>query len=117
MSTLQQSKFCRAKKSITEESGRPGTRRSRVGCPAVVEPCTKRTVPAVFAGSPAHFSNRNSFTLPSLFVQWSWPLIAAVAVLVVSFMCCLLHLLQRMASSEWSKDRIGYTHHSPCAAR
>ena len=66
MSTDQQSKPRRAKKSIAEESGRPGTCRSKVGCAAIDEPCTNRIVPAVSFGSPAHFSNRNSFTPPSL---------------------------------------------------
>ena len=60
-------------------SGRPGTCRSKVGCEAIDEPCTNRIVPMVFAGSPAHFSNRNSFTPPSLLVQCSSPLIARPA--------------------------------------
>src|SRR4029077_4341127 len=85
MSTHQQSKFCRAKKSITEESGRPGTCRSKVGCAAMDEPCTNRMVPAVVFGSPAHFSNRKSFTPPSLAVQCSSALMAAVAEVATSF--------------------------------
>src|SRR5262245_15551918 len=36
----------------------------------------------LLAGSPAHFSNRNSFTPPSLVVQWSSPLTAAVGLLI-----------------------------------
>src|SRR5579862_2671216 len=83
MSTHQQSKFCRAKKSITEESGRPGTCRSNVGCAAIDEPCTNRIVPAVCFGSPAHFSNMKSLA-PSLVVQCSSPLIAAAG-FVISF--------------------------------
>src|SRR5580658_9967983 len=86
MSTHQQSKFCRANQSITEESGRPGTCRSNVGCAAIEEPWTNRIVPVLFAGSPAHFSNRNSFTPPSLVVQCSSPLIAAAEIVVISFM-------------------------------
>src|SRR5215467_1939106 len=62
---------------MTEESGRPSTRRSKVGCDAIDEPCTKRMVPTVVFGSPAHFSNMNSFTLPSLLVQCSSPRMAA----------------------------------------
>src|SRR6202043_4042703 len=87
MSTHQQSKLCRAKKSITEESGRPGTCRSNVGCAAMDEPWTNRMVPAVCRGSPAHFSNMNSFA-PSLLVQCSSPLIAAAG-FVISF---IVHL-------------------------
>src|ERR1700735_4715368 len=86
MSTHQQSKFCRAKKSITDESERPGTCRSKVGCPAIDEPWTNRMVPTVLVGSPAHFSNMNSLAAPpSLVVQWSSPLMAAAG-LVISFM-------------------------------
>src|SRR5215831_15741567 len=70
---------------MTDESGRPGTCRSKVGCEAIDEPCTKRTVPMDLAGSPAHFSKRNNFTPPSLVVQCSSPLIAAVG-LLISFM-------------------------------
>src|ERR1700720_2073478 len=87
MSTHQQSKFCRAKKSITDESGRPGTCRSNVGCAAIDEPWTNRMVPAVFAGSPEDFSNRNSLA-PCLVVQCSSPLIATAA-FVISF---IIHL-------------------------
>src|ERR1700681_4863102 len=101
MSTHQQSKFCRAKKSITEESGRPGTCRSNVGCAAMDEPCTNRMVPAVFAGSPEDFSNRNSLA-PSLVVQCSSPLIAAAG-FVISF---IMHLINE-------SDVVGRDHLSP----
>src|SRR5580704_7801717 len=84
MSTHQQSKFCRAKKSITEESGRPGTCKSNVGCAAIDEPWTNRMVPAVCFGSLAHFSNMNSFA-PSLVVQCSSALIAAAVEVATSF--------------------------------
>src|SRR6478672_9255152 len=80
MSTHQQSKPSLAKCSIADESGRPGTCRSKVGCEAIDEPCTNRIVPILLAGSPAHFSNRNSFTPPSLVVQWSSPLIVILAI-------------------------------------
>src|SRR5580704_11826864 len=86
MSTHQQSKPRRANQSMTEESGRPSTCRSKVGCEAIDEPCTNRIVPEVCFGSPAHFSNMNNFTLPSLVVQCSSPLIAAAEIVVISFM-------------------------------
>src|SRR3982751_49037 len=72
MSTHQQSYPCLAKYSIAEESGRPGTSRSKVGCDAIEEPCTKRIVPFVFAGSPATLFHMKSFTSP-LLVQCSVP--------------------------------------------
>src|SRR5580658_1452794 len=102
MSTHQQSKFCRAKKSITDESGRPGTCKSNVGCAAIDEPCTNRIVPAVWFGSPAHFSNMNSLAPPSLVVQWSSPLIAAAG-FVISF---IVHLINE-------SDVVGLDHLSP----
>src|SRR5215469_302128 len=77
MSTHQQSKPRAAKKSMTEESARPGTCRSKVGCDAIDEPCTNRMVPAGPAGSPAYFSNRNRRTSP-FWVQCSSPRIAAI---------------------------------------
>ena len=52
MSTHQVSKPRAANQSITEESGRPGTCRSKVGCDAIDEPCTNRMVPAGPDGSP-----------------------------------------------------------------
>src|SRR3974390_3489263 len=87
MSTHQQSKPRLANHSITEESGRPGTCRSNVGCDAIEEPCTKRTVPLAAAGSPENFSHKKSFTL-SLWVQCSLPTTcaAAVADVLTSFM-------------------------------
>src|SRR3974390_1253199 len=82
MSTHQQSKPSLAKGSIADESGRPGTCRSKVGCEAMEEPCTNKMVPMVLAGSPTHFSNRNSFTPPPFVVQCSSALIAAVGLLI-----------------------------------
>src|SRR5512141_2653368 len=64
---------------MAEESGRPGTCRSNVGCDAIEEPCTNKMVAALLAGSPAHFSYRNSFAPPSLVVQCSSPLIGFLA--------------------------------------
>src|SRR5882672_2178924 len=80
MSTDQQSKPRAANQSIAEESTAPGTCRSKVGCEAIEEPCTNKMVPMLLAGSPAHFSHRNSFTLPSLLVQCSSPLMAILAI-------------------------------------
>src|SRR5256885_4010696 len=57
---------------MAEESGRPGTSRSKVGCEAIEEPCTNRIVPWVFPGSPATLFHRNSLTSP-LLVQCSVP--------------------------------------------
>src|SRR6266436_6110041 len=71
MSTDQVSKPRAANQSMTEESGRPGTCRSKVGCDAIDEPCTNRMVPA-FSGSADRFSHRNSRTSP-LLVQCSSP--------------------------------------------
>jgi hypothetical protein len=77
---------------MTDESGRPSTFKSKVGCDAIDEPCTKRTVPAALFGSAPHFSNMKSFTLPSLLVQCSWPPMAAAR--DASF---IVHLLEIVA--------------------
>src|SRR5580658_3458306 len=58
---------------MAEESGRPGTSRSKVGWLAIEEPCTNRMMPLVCAGSSSHLFHRKSFTLPSLLVQCSVP--------------------------------------------
>src|SRR6266550_4352217 len=78
MSTHQQSKPRAANQSITEESLRPGTCRSKVGCEAIEEPCTNRMVPAGPVGSLAYFSHMNRRTSLPLLVQCSSPRIAAV---------------------------------------
>src|SRR5258707_714745 len=75
MSTHQVSYPRAAKKSITEESGRPGTCRSNVGCEAMDDPCTNKIRPAGPDGSPAFLFHRNSFTPPFLVVQCSVPVI------------------------------------------
>src|SRR5271169_541438 len=85
---------------MAEESGRPGTCRSKVGCEAMDEPCTNRMVPMLFAGSPAHFSNRNSFTPPSLLVQCSAPVIGWV----ISFICHLLLLGRNCFACDHSRN-------------
>src|SRR3569623_3054574 len=99
MSTDQQSKPRLAKKAIAEESGRPGTWRSKVGCEAMDEPCTNRIVPRVFAGSPRHFSNMNSLAAPpSLVVQCSSPLMAGV---VMSFIAdCLVDVTDVVVADD-----------------
>src|SRR6266850_1046398 len=75
MSTHQQSKPRAANQSIAEESERPGTCKSKVGCEAIDEPCTNRMRPAGPDGSPAYFSHRNRRTSP-LLVQCSSPRMA-----------------------------------------
>src|ERR1700716_742780 len=83
MSTHQQSKPRAANQSIAEESGRPGTCRSKVGCEAIEEPCTNRIVPVLWPGSTAHLFHRNSFTSP-LSVQCSVPVRRACSFISLS---------------------------------
>src|SRR6266852_3499117 len=71
----QASKPRSANHSIAEECGRPGTCRSKVGCEAIEEPCTKRIVPRVLAA--AVLRQRKSLTSP-LRVQCSVPFIGSV---------------------------------------
>src|SRR5450755_536699 len=75
MSTHQQTKPRRANQSITDECGRPGTTRSKVGCDAIDEPCTNNTA-GLPSGLPTYFSHRNRRTSP-LFVQCSTPVTGA----------------------------------------
>src|SRR5438045_8624416 len=58
----QVSKPRSANHSITDECGLPGTCRSKVGCEAIDEPCTKRIVPR-FA-LPEVLRQRKSLTSP-----------------------------------------------------
>src|SRR6266446_2700283 len=102
MSTHQVSKPRAAKKSIAENSLRPGTCRSKVGCEAIDEPCTNRIVPRVCAGSPAHFSHMNSFTSLPLLVQCSSPRMAALG--VTGLFIVWLRLLCRLAARAAPKD-------------
>src|SRR3954468_20298469 len=97
MSTHQVSYPCLAKYSIAEESDRPGTCRSKVGCDAIEEPCTNRMVPAGPDGSPAYFSHRNSRTSAPLLVQCSSPFTAVVGGESGLF---ILVLLQALAASR-----------------
>src|SRR5215510_2823589 len=74
MSTHQQLKPRCANQSITDESGRPGTVRSKVGCDAIDDPCTNSTA-GLPCGESTNFSHRNRRTSPSavfLWVQCSW---------------------------------------------
>src|SRR6187200_2532650 len=73
MSMHQVSKPRCANQSITEESGLPGTVRSKVGWPAIDEPWTKKMVPLVAWPEGGSFCHRNSLTSPFL-VQCSTPL-------------------------------------------
>jgi hypothetical protein len=59
MSTLQHAKPRRANQSMTDESGRPGTVRSNVGCDAIDEPCTNSTT-GFPSGESTNFSHRKS---------------------------------------------------------
>src|SRR3954469_4248915 len=70
----QVSKPRSANHSITEECGRPGTSRSKVGCEAIEEPCTKKSV-AFGAPAADGLCQRKSLTSP-LRVQCSVPFIA-----------------------------------------
>src|SRR5258706_1388951 len=63
MSSAQVSKPRSANHSITDECGRPGTCRSKVGWPAIDEPCTKRIVP--LEATVAGFCQRKSRTSPA----------------------------------------------------
>src|SRR5881409_143955 len=65
---------------MTDESGRPGTVRSNVGCDAIEEPCTNNTA-GLPAGVTAYFSHKNSRTSP-LWVQCSTPVTRVPAALV-----------------------------------
>ena len=78
----QVSKPRAAKKSIADESGRPGTCRSNVGWEAIDEPWTKRIVPFASRGATALFRHRNNRTSP-LRVQCS--VLRTVAVFACSF--------------------------------
>src|SRR5689334_15621002 len=84
MSTLQHTKPRHASQSMTEESGRPGTVRSNVGCDAIDEPCTKSTT-GLPCGDPTNFSQRNRRT-SRLNAQCSTPstLESVVAALSIS---------------------------------
>src|SRR3990172_4188612 len=80
----QASKPRAANQSMTEESGRPGTVRSKVGWEAIDEPCTKSTVPLGVVPAGGGFCHRNSLTSP-LRIQCSSPTILAEAECCMQF--------------------------------
>ena len=82
MSTHQQTKPRRANQSMTEESGRPGTVRSNVGCDAIDEPWTNSTA-GLSSAEPTNFSHRKRRT-SSLRAQCSTPVTGAVAATFVT---------------------------------
>ncbi len=65
---------------MADESERPGTWRSNVGCEAIDEPCTNRMVPRGPGEAPAAFSHRKRRTSP-FFVQCSRPTMLGSAVM------------------------------------
>src|SRR5881409_1327928 len=77
MSTHQLTHPRRANQSITEESGRPGTARSNVGCDAIDEPCTNSTA-GLLSGESTYFSHNNRRTSP-LCAQCPTPVTSASA--------------------------------------
>ena len=77
MSTHQQTKPRRANQSITDESARPGTDRSKVGCDAIDEPWTNSTA-GFPVGAPTYFSHRNKRT-SRLLAQCSAPVTVKLA--------------------------------------
>src|SRR6266702_2059830 len=86
MSTLQQAKPRRANQSITDESGRPGTVRSNVGCEAIDEPWTNR-IAGLPSGESTYFSQRKSRTSPSgvrFDVQCSTPVTFTLVIMMRS---------------------------------
>src|SRR4029079_5805526 len=72
---VQVSKPRSANHSIAEECARPGTWRSKVGCEAIDEPCTKRMVPRALPAGACLFQ-RKSLMSPFR-VQCSVPFIVA----------------------------------------
>src|SRR6516165_979703 len=62
---------------MADESARPGTCRSKVGCEAMDEPCTNKILPAGPEGSPACLFHRNRRTSLPFSVQCSSPRMTA----------------------------------------
>src|SRR3954454_5405900 len=82
MSTDQQVKPRCANQSITDESARPGTLKSKVGCDAIDEPWTNNAA-GLPSDVPTYFSQRKRRTSP-LCVQCSLPVTVALLLIVVS---------------------------------
>src|SRR5438128_9210348 len=78
MSTDQQVKPRCANQSITDESARPGTLKSKVGCDAIDEPWTNNAA-GLPSDVPTYFSQRKRRTSP-LCVQCSLPVTASLIV-------------------------------------
>src|SRR5690348_1904022 len=73
---------------MAEESERPGTKRSNVGCAAIDEPCTKKIVPRAFVPGAGLRFQRKSFTSPFA-VQCSVPPVQLVVVpSAIAFLRC-----------------------------
>src|SRR3954465_16038624 len=64
-----------ANHSMADECGRPGTCRSKVGCEAIDEPCTKKIVPRAVPDATG-LCQRNSLMSPFL-IQCSEPFMDA----------------------------------------
>src|SRR5690349_17591585 len=110
MSTLQHAKPRFANQSITDESGRPGTVRSNVGCDAIDEPCTNSTA-GLPPGVSTNFSHRNRRT-PFLSAQCSTPCTVqrAAAASTVSFNA-LLPAASRLDRARSIDARAGVADH------
>src|SRR5665213_228401 len=114
MSTHHATKPRRANQSITDESGRPGTARSNVGCDAIDEPCTNSTA-GLPSGVPTYFSHRNRRT-PPLRVQCATPVTAALES-SVAFCIVLVGCRVGMVREGGSVDlRAGFLDHRRPAA-
>src|SRR5437762_12937920 len=84
MSTDQQVKPRSANQSITDESARPGTLKSKVGCDAIDEPWTNNAA-GLSSDVSTYFSQRKRRTSP-LCVQCSLPVMGFTFVFVQRFM-------------------------------
>src|SRR6187402_1635780 len=87
---VQVSKPWSANQSMADECGRPGTCRSKVGCEAIEEPCTKNIVPACGTLGEAFFSQRKSLISPSgvfLCVQCSTPPVHVTFTSLINVSC------------------------------
>src|SRR4030095_12938860 len=82
-----------------EESGRPGTWRSKVGWEPIEEPWTKRIVPRGSVDPTAAFSQRNRRTGP-FWVQCSRPRTAGSAVMERSFLRAFGHSAGKRSGFE-----------------
>src|SRR3954447_15576148 len=88
---------------MAEESERPGTCRSNVGCDAIDEPCTNKMVPAGPDGSPAYFSHRKRRTSSPLLVQCSSPFTETFGetAMFISLLLTHPHVSARRKTLHW----------------